>query len=134
VEPLELRSSDTASCTLDLESSPSDRSGVGIESGRLVVFLRFACRPGRARLATMNTPEFDSLSAARELEGAGAGRQLSEAIAATVRDARNSLVTSDEFRAGLAELRADFYRALWIQTGVIFAGVGTLLTLFQFVA
>lgn len=85
----------------------------------------------------MSTSEFDALSAARKLEGAGAGRQLAEAIAGAVRDARVGLVTSDEFRAGLAklraELRSDFYRALWMQAGIIIAGVGALLTLFQFV-
>lgn len=80
----------------------------------------------------MTAPGFDTLSAARELEGAGASRQLAEAIAATVRGAHSDLVTRDEFRTGLAELRSDLHRALWIQAGFILAGVGALLALFQF--
>lgn len=90
--------------------------------------------PERAKLFAMTVPGFDTLSAARELEGAGASRQLAEAIAATVRSAHSEFVTHDEFRTGLVELRADLYRALGIQAGFILAGVGVLLALFRFAA
>ena len=36
-------------------------------------------------------------------------------------------VTSEQFKTGLAELRADFYRAMLIQTGVTVGLLGLLL-------
>ena len=64
---------------------------------------------------------FDTLTAARELEAAGIERRQAEAIAGTVRTAvaadRDALAT----KADLAEIRADLYRALWIQGGAIVA-------------
>ena len=86
----------------------------------------------------MNTTAFDTLAAARELQRAGADQRLAEAIASTVNSAQGNHVSGEQFHAGLdalqAELRADLYRALWIQSGVIVAAIGVLLALFQFVA
>jgi len=86
----------------------------------------------------MSTTTFDTLAAARELQEAGAEQRLAEAIAATVHSAQGDHVTGEQFRGGLdslrSELRADLYRALWIQSGVIVAAIGVLLALFQFVA
>ena len=42
---------------------------------------------------TVNGTTFDTLSAARDLEAAGAGRALAEAIAKTVRDGQGELAT-----------------------------------------
>ena len=67
----------------------------------------------------MNTAPFDTLSAARDLEAAGIERRQAEAIAGTVRQAtaadREALAT----KADLAGLRADLYRALWIQAATL---------------
>lgn len=86
----------------------------------------------------MSITAFDTLAAARELQKAGADQRLAEAIAATVNRAQGNHVSGEQFHAGLyalqSELRADLYRALWIQSGVIVAAIGVLLTLFQFVA
>ena len=64
---------------------------------------------------------FDTFTAARDLEAAGIERRQAEAIAGTVRtaadDDRDALAT----KADLAEIRADLYRALWIQGGAIVA-------------
>ena len=67
----------------------------------------------------MTTTGFDALAAARDIEAAGLERAQAEAIAGAVRQAagadRGELAT----KADLANLRADLYRALWIQTGAI---------------
>ena len=79
----------------------------------------------------MTRPEFDVLAAARDLESSGFEKQQAEAVAAAVRDGRAGLATTEDIRrleekidncatkADLAELRGEFYRLLWIQTGVI---------------
>ena len=92
----------------------------------------------------MNATSFDALGAARELKAAGFEPDQAEALAAQLRSAagadHDELATKsdlaalradhDEFatksdlaalRADLAELRADLYRALWIQGGAIVA-------------
>ena len=72
----------------------------------------------------MNTPAFDTLEAAEKLAGAGIDESHAKAIASTMRRAvaadRDTLATKTD----LANLRADLYRALWIQTGAI---VGTVI-------
>lgn len=44
-------------------------------------------------------------------------------------DAASDLATRADLRNGLAELRADLYRALWIQGGVIIGVVVALIRL-----
>ena len=66
---------------------------------------------------------FDALAAARDIEAAGLERAQAEAIVGAMRQAavadRGELATKADLETGLANLRADLYRALWIQTGVI---------------
>ena len=76
-------------------------------------------------------PEFDVLAVARDLESSGFEKRRAKAAAAAVRDGRAGLVATEDIRrleetldncatkADLAELRGEFYRLLWIQTGVI---------------
>ena len=59
----------------------------------------------------MNTATFDTFAAMRRLEKAGLPSNLAEAIVDTMRDSAGVLTT----KADLADLRADIYRALWIQ-------------------
>ena len=59
----------------------------------------------------MNTTTFDTLTAARALEAAGIERRQAQAIAEGMRRAVR--------KADLAELRADLYRALWIQAAAL---------------
>ena len=63
----------------------------------------------------MSATTFDTLKAIRTLEAAGIERHQAEAIAEGMRDA--AIADRDEFatKADLAVLRADMYRALWIQ-------------------
>ena len=72
----------------------------------------------------MTTTTFDALAAARDLKAAGIEAEHAEAIAEGMRRAagadRDELAT----KADLAELRADLYRALWIQGGAIVAILG----------
>ena len=59
-------------------------------------------------------PGFDTLAAAKALREAGFDRRQAEAAADVMRASRDGLATAD-----IAMLRADLYRALWIQTGMI---------------
>lgn len=79
----------------------------------------------------MTRPEFDVLAVARDLESSGIEKRQAEAV----RDGRAGLATSEDIRrleekleekidncatkADLAELRSEFYRLLWGQTGII---------------
>lgn len=69
----------------------------------------------------MTATNFDALQAARDLEAAGIERRQAEAIAASMRDAASADREQFATKADLAELRADLYRALWIQGGAIVA-------------
>ena len=65
---------------------------------------------------------FDTLSAAHELEAAGADRTLAEAIARTVRDGQGELATKSDVRA----LKSDVRTLQWV------AGVQSAITLATF--
>ena len=76
----------------------------------------------------MSTSTFDTLDAMRRLEQAGMERAQAEATVETIRDAQSELATKADLAAlesrlllALAELRADLYRALWIQGAGIVA-------------
>ena len=80
----------------------------------------------------MSTSAFDALDAMRRLEQAGMERAQAEATVETIRDAQSELATKADLQSGLttlehrlrtvlAELRADLYRALWIQGAGIVA-------------
>ena len=64
----------------------------------------------------MTTVPFDTLRAAQALRDAGFDDAQSEAIVATIQKSLGGNVAT---KADLAELRADIYRALWIQGGVL---------------
>ncbi len=74
----------------------------------------------------MSTSTFDTLDAMRRLEQAGMERTQAEATVETIREAQSELATKADLQSGLtalehrlctamSELRADLYRALWIQ-------------------
>ena len=80
----------------------------------------------------MTATTFNPLAAARDLEAAGIERRQAEAHAEVLRQAvtadRDELATKADLdhldaklETRLAELRADLYRALWIQGGAIVA-------------
>ena len=69
----------------------------------------------------MTATNFDALQAAHDLEAAGIERRQAEAIAASMRDAAGADREQFATKADLAVLRADLYRALWIQGGAIVA-------------
>ena len=80
----------------------------------------------------MSTSTFDTLDAMRRLEQAGMEKAQAEATVETIREAQSELATKADLRADLAalesrlllamaELRADLYRALWIQGAGIVA-------------
>ena len=85
----------------------------------------------------MPTAEFDTLSAAQELRASGISDAQAEAIAAAMRKAVKDHAASRtdvaelraEFRADNAALRADLYRALWIQGAGIVAVIGSLMVI-----
>lgn len=73
----------------------------------------------------MTGSTFDSLTAARDLEAAGFERRQAEALANAMRDVagadRDEFATKADLTTAVAVLRADLYRALWIQGGAIVA-------------
>ena len=73
----------------------------------------------------MTGTTFDSLTAARDLEVAGCERRQAEALAKAMRDvagaSREELAAKADLTTAVAVLRADLYRALWIQGGAIVA-------------
>jgi len=72
----------------------------------------------------MNASTFDTLAAARDLEAAGVERQQAEAIVKTIHDGQGTLATKADLDTAVATIRADLYRALWIQGVGIVAIVG----------
>ena len=78
----------------------------------------------------MTVATFDTYAAAKALRDAGFDEAQAEAAVAMVRDAvTEGVATKADLKAETAALRADFYRALWIQAGVIVAAVVALIKL-----
>ena len=77
--------------------------------------------------------DFDTLAATRDLEAAGIERRHAEVVIGVVRASRAELATKANLDTGLAalraDMRADLYRALWIQTGAI---VGVVVAIVKF--
>lgn len=76
----------------------------------------------------MSTAAFDTLTAVQNLEAAGFERRQAEAIATAINHGDERAATKADLdalesrmHADLAALRADLYRALWIQGGAIVA-------------
>ena len=73
-------------------------------------------------MATDTTTGFDTLACARRIKEAGVSDAQAEAHAEAVRDA---VTCGAAAKTDLAELRADIYRALWIQgAGIVAIIVG----------
>ena len=88
----------------------------------------------------MSANTFDTLDAMRRLEQAGMERAQTEATVETIREAQGELATTAILRSelaalesrllvALAELRADLYRALWIQGAGIVAIIGAFIAI-----
>ena len=88
----------------------------------------------------MSTSTFDTLDAMRRLEQAGMERAQAEATVETIREAQAELATKADLRSDLAaleyslrsalsDLRADLYRALWIQGAGIVAIIGAFIAI-----
>ena len=69
----------------------------------------------------MTASTFDTLAAADQLRRAGFDEAQSRAIVDIHRTASGALATRADLDALRAELRADLYRALWIQGAGIIA-------------
>ena len=73
----------------------------------------------------MTTPTFDTQASVSKLRSAGVDESAGHGIVDVVSDATSPLVTRDmlatELAAHEARLRADMYRALWIQGAGIVA-------------
>ena len=65
------------------------------------------------------------------LEAAGFNRTQASAIVASFETADAKQEERLATKADLADLRADLYRALWLQTGAIVAAVGGLLAIVE---
>ena len=85
----------------------------------------------------MATAPFDTLRIAQALRDAGFDEKQSEAIVSAIQDslgenvATKSDVSELATKTGLLELRADMYRALWMQGGALVMIMVALFTLFR---
>ena len=78
----------------------------------------------------MTVATFDTYADAKALREAGFDEAQAEAAVAMVRDAvTEGVSTKADLKAETAALRTDFYRALWIQAGVIVAAAIALIKL-----
>ena len=86
--------------------------------------------------------DFDTLAHARTLREAGVEDKQAEAHAEAARALRAGLATKADidsletrlemrFDTRIADLRADIYRVLWMQTGVIVAAMTALIAAFK---
>ena len=76
---------------------------------------------------------FDTLRATQRLRERGVDESLAEGVVVVVAEATSELVTTEHLDTRLTAevqgLRAEMYRALTIQGGVILAGVGVIVAL-----
>ena len=72
----------------------------------------------------MSTAAFDTLTATQDLEAAGIERRQAEAIARVVNHGDERAATKVDLDALESRMRADLYRALWIQGVGIVAVIG----------
>ena len=72
-----------------------------------------------------------TLTALEKLEDAGFNRTQATAIVGAFEQADSEQAARLATKADLADLRADLYRALWLQTGAIVAAVAGLLAIVQ---
>ena len=82
----------------------------------------------------MSAPTFDTHAAVRDLRSAGIEEPAAESIVEVVSAATSPLVTRDMLTTELAGLRADMYRALWIQGAGIVAVVAGIIGITQAIA
>ena len=79
----------------------------------------------------MSAPTFDTHAAVSDLRSAGIEEPAAEAIVDVVSAATSPLVTRDMLTTEIAGLRADMYRALWIQAAGIVAVVAGIIGITQ---
>ena len=83
---------------------------------------------------TDNAPEFDTLAYVRTLKAAGVDSRQAEAHAEATRESQARLATKADLVALRMEMRADLYRALWIQGAGIVATIAGLAVIAGLVA
>ena len=71
----------------------------------------------------------DTLEAVRKLRESGMDESQAEAIVDIIRSSSTNLMTKDDAAVLKAEIKADVYRALWIQGIGIVAIVGTFIAI-----
>ncbi len=79
----------------------------------------------------MTTPTFDTQASVSKLRSAGIDEPAANSIVEVVSAATSPLVTRDMLATEIAGLRADVYRALWIQGVGIVAVVGGIVGIAQ---
>ena len=80
----------------------------------------------------MAVSTFDTLRIANALKDAGFDDDQAKAIVAAIQDSLGeNLVTKSDLKLAIAKLRADMYRALWIQGAGLVMIMVALFTLFE---
>ena len=86
----------------------------------------------------MTAPTFDTHAGVRKLLSSGMDEQVPENVVEVVGDATSPLLTRDVLRTELAvaesRLRADMYRALWLQGAGIVAVVAGIVAILEAMA
>lgn len=72
----------------------------------------------------MSTAAFDTLTAVQNLEASGFERRQAEAIATAINHGDERVATKADLDVLESRIRADLYRALWIQGVGIVAVIG----------
>ena len=75
----------------------------------------------------MTMPTFDTQASVSRLRSAGIDEPAAHGIVEVVAGATSPLVTRDMLATEIAGLRADMYRALWIQGAGIVAVIGGII-------
>ena len=75
----------------------------------------------------MAASTFDTLKAMNDLTRAGIDQKHAEAIVNIHRNAGEELVTKNDLKTAVAEIRADIYRALWVQGTGLVVILGTII-------
>ena len=89
----------------------------------------------QGRKGSVTSPKFDTQAGVRKLRAAGMEEQAAGSVVDVVAEATSPLVTRDGLKTELAgvesRLRADMYRALWMQGVGIVAVVGGIVAILE---
>ena len=111
------------------QSTSQDRTDKPLSAGRLLKNLDHYYHRNIAKGSPVTAPTFNTQAGVRKLRGARLEDQAAGSVVGVAGEATSPLVTRDGLKTELAgvesRLRADMYRALWMQgVGIVAVGGG----------